>query len=276
MKFPDEHAKFSIGKRGVEKITYEHDPSKILGGYRGGRSKDGKGSSQFYKQNQKQTQCRRKRTIKELINNNFYDHLCSFATLTIDPAKFPFSMRLSPDSDREEQILKIVEVASEEFRKFIRRVKKRYSGHMIYLAVPELVISETRINLHFHMLIDLINWHEREAEELWGWGIVHTEDVYDVQGLSFYMTKSSFSEEYAFFGRKGYYASKGLLRNELVRSYFVEDFDKYCAILDELEDKEPTRTFETSNDFLGKVTYEHYNRDAGKAQIWDIDTDNEV
>lgn len=255
--------KYSIGRNGVQVVTYENDPSLSLGGYRGGRSSDGKGSSQYYNANKEQTLRRRNRTIRELVTNNFRNNKCNFATLTIDPLKFPFTLRLLENislSDREEQLMGIVDTANVEFHRFIRRVQKQHP-QFNYVVVPEICINNgNRVHMHFHMLHDAIGIGDAELERLWGFGYVHTEKVYNVIGIGAYMTKGGDLErEDILFGRKGYFASKGLQKNKTARSWNTEEHHLFFDVADKLADRTPDNVFKTSNDFVGNVTYEQYS-----------------
>lgn len=253
------HTKYSIGRDSVTEVTYERDPSLSMGGYRGGRSIDGKGSSQFYSQNVEQTLHRRNRTVRELVTNNFRNDLCSFVTLTIDPIKFPFSLRLTDEEDVGIQLDKILETAVDLFRKFIRKLQARYTN-LRYIAVPELYVKQgIRVSLHFHVLFELVCIRGAGFESLWGWGHVHTEGAYDVQGVAYYMTKGSDLTKYELqFGKKGYFASTGLRRNRVLTSWDIDNQKKVEMMTMLLAAMKPTSTFHTNNDFVGKVDYQRF------------------
>jgi len=199
---------------------------------------------------------RRKQTLREARNltrrlalMNFGSG-SAFVTLT-----YPDTRHLTIDD---------IDVADDDFKKFMKRLKYKYDRNFKYLAVREFT---KRGRIHFHMLIDY-EIHDtsetmiQELERLWGrtiWkhGFVDIKPLADVDNVGAYLIKymtKDISVE-AFKGHKAYLCSKGLERPLELRG------DEARAVIEAymLEDKKEVFTNSYISEYLGTISYKEYN-----------------
>ena len=157
-----------------------------------------------------------------------------------------------------------IDVADDDFKKFMKRLRYKYNKNFKYLAVREFT---KRGRIHFHMLIDFEvaaqdESYVKQLEQLWGTTIwkhgfvdIKVLDGVDNVGayLIKYMTKSISLE--AFKGHKAYLCSKGLDRPLEYRGEEAE------AILQAygLKDKKEVFTNSYISEYLGTISYKEYN-----------------
>lgn len=202
------------------------------------------------------TEERRKQTMREARNLTRRLALMnfgvgsSFVTLT-----YPDSRHLTADD---------IDIADDDFKKFMKRLRYRYEKNFKYLAVREFT---KRGRIHFHMLIDFEVTDQseegiKELERMWGSDIwkhgfvdIKVLDGVDNVGayLIKYMTKNISLE--AFKGHKAYLCSKGLNRPLEYRGEAAE------AVLEAygLKNKKEVFTNSYISEYLGSISYKEYN-----------------
>lgn len=171
--------------------------------------------------------------IRRLINANAED-FSKFVTLTFGKNE------------------KDLDYCNREFKKFIQRLKYKYSDFK-YLTVVEF---QERGAVHYHMLCNLPYIKSNELAEIWGNGFIKINRIDRVTNLGAYVTK---------------YMQKDLsdARLEKRKCYFTSrNLDKPIEITQkkEIEQLQTTLsrnlklTYETSynNDYTGKVMYRQY------------------
>lgn len=199
---------------------------------------------------------RRKQTMREARNltrrlalMNF-NTASAFVTLT-----YPDTRHLTTDH---------IDIADDDFKKFMKRLRYRYKRDFKYLAVREFT---KRGRIHFHMLIDFnAGAHTGEdlksleriwGEEIWKHGFVDIKALNEVDNVGAYLIKymtKNISKE-AFKGHKAYLCSKGLDRPLEYRGEQAEAILKAYG----LKDKKEVFTNSYISEYLGTVQYKEYN-----------------
>jgi len=199
---------------------------------------------------------RRKQTLREARNltrrlalMNFSSG-SAFVTLT-----YPDTRHLTFDD---------IDIADDDFKKFMKRLRYKYDRNFKYLAVREFT---KRGRIHFHMLIDyeIQDTREsviRELEQLWGrtiWkhGFVDIKPLAEIDNVGAYLIKymtKDVSVE-AFKGHKAYLCSKGLERPLELRG---DDAKRVIEVYG-LENKKEVFTNCYESEYLGTICYKEYN-----------------
>lgn len=111
----------------------------------------------------------------------------------------------------EENVTDIV-YANNEFRKFIKRLNRRF-GSVSYITAIQF---QKRGAIHYHALINLPYVSKNELQDIWGNGIIDIRKLDNVDNvgayISRYMLKDVLDERLS--GKKCYFTSKGLKRPE--------------------------------------------------------------
>lgn len=111
----------------------------------------------------------------------------------------------------EENVTDVV-FANNEFRKFIKRLNRRF-GSISYITAIQF---QKRGAIHYHSLINLPYVSKNELQEIWGNGIIDIRKLDNVDNvgayISRYMLKDALDERLK--GKKCYFTSKGLKRPE--------------------------------------------------------------
>ena len=111
----------------------------------------------------------------------------------------------------EENVTDIV-YANNEFRKFIKRLNRRF-GSISYITAIQF---QKRGAIHYHTLINLPYVSKNELQDIWGNGIIDIRKLDNVDNvgayISRYMLKDVLDERLS--GKKCYFTSKGLKRPE--------------------------------------------------------------
>jgi len=99
-----------------------------------------------------------------------------------------------------------VTYANNEFRKFIKRLNRRY-WELSYITAIQF---QKRCAIHNHSLINLPYVEKQELQEIWGNGIIHITKLDNVDNaveyISRYMLKDVLDERLS--GKKCYFTSK--------------------------------------------------------------------
>lgn len=102
--------------------------------------------------------------------------------------------------------------ANNEFRKFIKRLNRRY-GEISYITAIQF---QKRGAIHYHTLINLPYVEKQELQEIWGNGIIDIRKLEDVDNVGAYITRYMLRDalDGRLSGKKCYFTSKGLKRPE--------------------------------------------------------------
>lgn len=222
---------------------------KMLLGLEGGEKSWIHERSDRVEERKKQTLREARNLTRRLALMNF-DSCCSFVTLT-----YPDTRHLTFEH---------IDVADDDFKKFMKRLRYKYKKKFKYIAVREFT---KKGRIHFHMLIDydvtgLVESELQELERVWGrtiWkhGFVDIKQLGDTDNVGAYlikyMTKNVSIE--AFKGHKVYLCSKGLERPFVMRGEEAE------AVINayKLENKKEVFTNSYESEYLGKIVYKEYN-----------------
>lgn len=158
-----------------------------------------------------------------------------------------------------------ISYADNEFKKFIKRLKYRFSiDSLKYIAVREF---QKRGAIHYHMIcdwdLDLVNeeeirYYERLlGTDIWGHGFVDIKPIDHVDNVGAYIIKymtKNVAVEF-FKGKKIYLPSKGLDRPMEYRGDIVDEIIKAL----ELNRKKEVFTNSYESEYLGKIVYKEYN-----------------
>lgn len=246
----------------MEIYQYEKEPSEIRKGKEEKYNEYekivlGLDDENWIYEKEDRTQDRRKQTMRDARNTarrialmNFSQG-SAFVTLT-----YPDTRHLTADD---------IEVADDDFKKFMKRLKYRYNRKFDYIAVREFT---KKGRIHFHALMDFdvtgkseddIKAVERYwGEDIWKHGFV---DIKAVQGqvdnigayLIKYMTKGVAEE--VFKGRKLYLTSKGLKRPVTLTGDAAEMVIAEYGLLG----KKEVFTNSYESEYLGHIAYREYN-----------------
>ena len=244
--------KYTIGKTEIKETIYEKSNLHATGGNRH-IEKGQKGK--YHQQNSRQRQSIRKKTVRELILNNFENGKAKFITLTF----------------ANEEIGKDINLCEKEFKRFINRLAYQFNSFK-YVATVEK--QKERETYHYHIVCNLPEIEQTELLKTWGLGTVWIEKAYDLSGLSGYMTKDFKGENIeGYEGKKAYHSSKGLNKSKVVRSWREGEKEACEAVQMELEGIEPSYKYVTKNEEAGKFYHTIYKDKGG---IYDkLETENE-
>jgi hypothetical protein len=160
-------------------------------------------------------------------------------------------------------------VANKEWTKFILRFNKRHfkHGYLKYVGVPEF---QKRGAVHYHVVFFNLPYMTKIYDVIrqsWGLGFTLVETVKSTEHLinyvSKYLSKENFDQR--LFGRKKYFASRGLFKPRTARDPELVEFIKaqFANSLPTYEDK-----FDIS-DFNLHILYKKYRvQDPGNILSW--------
>lgn len=132
--------KYTIGKTEIKETVYQKSNLYATGGNRH-IEKGQKGK--YHQQNSRQRQSIRKKTVRELILNNFENGKAKFITLTF----------------ANEEVGKDLDKCKNEFKKFIKRLIYKFNS-IKYVATVEL--QKERKTYHYHMVCNLSEVEQKE------------------------------------------------------------------------------------------------------------------
>jgi hypothetical protein len=222
----------------IEIYEYEHLNVKG-GGYHPGDGKD-------KEENYARTQRRRKNELRRLITQNFEATGSKFVTLTFDNAR---------DFD-----IKDVKACNRYFKKFIQRLKRRYS-EMRYVSVIEFQDKNDRGAVHYHMICNLPYIRKSELAEIWGAGYVKINRIDNVDNVGVYVTAymTADMDDKRLMGLKAYNASRGLQRPIEAKSWQEEDWNQLRELEMITEKLEPSYCGQYESSEAGHIEYKQYN-----------------
>lgn len=141
-----------------------------------------------------------------------------------------------------------LDIANNEFKKFIKRLNYKYGLNLKYTAVVEF---QERGAIHYHVI--LYNLTQRighnELATIWGNGFIKINEIQntyeDIEKVKNYMLKDIMKNDVRLVGRKRYFNSRGLKRSEEIK-----DDEEVEDLLSEL-----------SMDYFkgGRITENNYN-----------------
>lgn len=200
----------------------------------GGRR--GKGDDKSERENENRTKSSRsaRNRVRRQVLANFNEH-SKFITLTFK------------DNVTD------VQIANKEFKKFIQRMRRRYSSFK-YLAVIEF---QERGAVHYHMMSDLPYIPNKQLNEIWRNGFVRINDIKHVDNVGAYMVKYMLKDvnDDRLKGNKAYLSSRGLDKEKVFRG----EEAKRIIELYGLEGKEKVFTNSYESEHHGQINYSEYN-----------------
>lgn len=173
-----------------------------------------------------------------------------------------------------------VDIANGHLTKFIQRLNyelrdktdKSKKNFLKYLGVVEFQedvdyygkVKPLGGSVHYHIMFFNLPKMERiydRLREIWGFGAVNVESIYNTRGATVYLTKYMLKQDPSnrLAGKKVYFASKGLNKPQPVYNQ-----EKATAMEAEFQTSDKTfeKTFDTDN---GKITYKIYKRKGGSS-----------
>jgi len=151
--------------------------------------------------------------------------------------------------------IKDIEYANNEFKKFIKRLKRKYHGFR-YISVIEF---QKRGAIHYHCLVNLPYVDQVALQEIWGNGFICIKKLNDVDNVGAYLAKYMGKDvlDKRLQGKKCYFTSRGLLRPQT--GYY--NAEQYCRLAEKknLDSSKVAFTNEYSSDRNGNVKYTEYN-----------------
>lgn len=181
---------------------------------------------------------RARRNLRRLINSNFIKDRTKFITLT-------FAENITD-----------IEIANNEFKKFIKRLNRYLKTNVHYVCVPEF---QKRGSVHYHLVAFNVPYIKNtKIREIWGNGFVRINRVDNVDNLGAYvckyMSKSLEDEkEDRLLGKKCYTSSRGLKK-----PLEVKEKDQVKSIADSLQGHIPNYENTFTNDY-NSINYKQYN-----------------
>ena len=215
----------------IEKTEYERPLLRGLSSKRVGRSVSA--SKKDKEINRNKVLARNRRTVRQLVNSN--PDCNKFLTLT-------FADNLT-DIDK----------ANYQFKKFIERLKYRYSSiELKYIAVIEF---QKRGAVHYHLLNNLPYIDVNELARVWGHGFIKLNKIDNVDNVGAYVTKymQKDLDDPRLLGRKCYMTSRNL--NKPLKINNDSLVDELLVYLCENDLVLRTHTNTTYNEYFGPCTY---------------------
>lgn len=230
----------------------------------------------YHEKNYRQRKKIRKKALEALVRNNFQHGNSLFITLHFDSSRFSGDAPVEEEnilalpegwihadvepnlvelydsifsSESKETVTKPevkitnegyqnIDICYAEFKKFIQRMNYRYQDFK-YVAV--LNRQKDTGNWHYHMICNLRYIKFDELKELWGQGGVYIGRITSKVGLERtlnYCKNNMIFASKSLKNEKGYYASRGLNRNKVFRSWKGNEkteLEKYIQITKQAE-----------------------------------------
>lgn len=231
------YEKIVITKGICEVLRYERLNTK--GG--GAREGDGEYSDANYKQSQR----RRRNTIRQLICTNF-DAGSKFLTLT-------FGNGMGFD-------ITDVQACNGYFRKFVLRLKRRYPGFK-YVAVIEFQDKNGRGAVHYHMICNLPYIKKEELAEIWAGGFIKVNAIDKVDNVGAYVIKymTVDMDDKRLAGQNAYLHSRGLEKPVELATWRQDNAEAWQEIHNALENEKPSYEATYESEVAGRCEYRQYN-----------------
>jgi len=219
----------------------QHNPSQNFLDH----SKHNTTSSQFKESNYKQTIKSRRTSVRNLAYNNFQLSASTFITLT-------FSDQYIPSTIQE---------ANDLFRKFIKRINKKYNNFKyIAIPVPSNASKTNSPRPHYHMLCNFNNQvTDTQINSLWQYGYTSkktpiTDQEFRVQ-LN-YLIKNLDESSQSNYSKRGYLYSHGLNKTIEINN----DHPQYQQYLKEINDSKQTLYYKSEYRDQYDITQVEYHR----------------
>lgn len=227
-----------IVTQGVVEVT-RYEKLNVCGG--GLRDGDGEHREENYKQTQK----KRRNTIRRLICTNF-DSNSKFVTLT-------FNNSMGFD-------IKDVKQCNSYFHDAIRRLRYLYP-YLKYVAVVEFQDKNDRGAVHYHVICNLPYIKKVELSEIWGGGYVKINRIDKVDNVGAYVVKymNKDIDDVRLQGLKAYNCSKGLQKPLEFKTWDERDCELIRYYEELLKDKSPSYVGAYKSDKAGAIEYRQYN-----------------
>lgn len=238
MKNIDSYYEKAVLTNGIIEITrYEKLNTK------GGGKREGEGLQRD--ENYRQTQRKRRNTIRQLICTNF-DNQSKFVTLTFN--------------DQQDFDIKDVKQCNEAFHRFCKRLRRRYKD-IEYVAVIEFQDKNDRGAVHYHMICNLPYIKSSELSALWGCGFVKINRIEKVDNIGAYVVKymNKDIDDERLQGLKAYNCSRGLRRPVELKSWTSSDENALRDLNNAIEKLTPSYSAKYESDKAGTIEYIQYN-----------------
>jgi len=115
--------------------------------------------------------------------------------------------------------IKDLKIANNLFKEFIKRLNKKMSKKVGYIAVPEYQ-KKSRDVVHYHLLCDLPYIDANDLAKIWQHGFIQINKIKNQQAISKYVSKyisKDFDERQ--FGKKRYFCSRNLKKSKELLGY---------------------------------------------------------
>lgn len=233
-------------KKIIQVFQYEH--LNVRGGNKVKSLLSSRDDLEAYKeQNYAKTQRYRRKSILNLICNNFDNQNAKFVTLTFDNKR---------DFD-----IKDVKQCNAYFKAFIKRLRYVY-GDFKYLYVIEFQDSRGRGAVHYHVIMEVPFIKKSELARIWGGGFVKINAIDKVDNLGAYVVKymNKDIDDKRLQGLKAYGHSRNLEQPNEFKSWDVQDKSDVEAVLEKLQSSYMPcyqKSYETEK--CGLIIYRQYN-----------------
>ena len=231
------YEKIVVTKGICEVFRYERLNTK------GGGAREGDG--EFSDANYKQSQRRRRNTIRQLICSNF-DAGSKFVTLTF---KNGIGFEITD-----------VQACNGYFKKFVLRLKRRYP-ELRYVAVVEFQDKNGRGAVHYHMICNLPYIKKEELASIWAGGFVKVNAIDKVDNVGAYVIKymTVDMDDKRLVGQNAYLHSKGLEKPVELATWRQDSIEAWQDIHNALENEKPSYEATYESEVAGRCEYRQYN-----------------
>ena len=196
-------------------------------------------------ENYKNTQRKRRNTVRQTITNNF-DAGDRFVTLS-----YANTDRIDITNPLE---------TNKDFTNFVKRLKRSVNvSHG--LAVIEFQDLNGRGAVHYHLIIKGDYIPATTLRQLWGHGHVKINQIKHVDNIGAYVIKYMHKDmdDQRLQGKRAYLTFGDLTKPETLRSWKTEDRKRLEDIDAMLKEKSPVYSSQYTSDQCGTITYLQYN-----------------
>lgn len=209
----------------------------------GGGSRKGDGADREH--NYRQSQRRRRNTIRQLICSNFNSG-SKFVTLTFD--------------DNRAFNIRDVQACNQYFKKFVLRMKYRYPDFK-YVAVIEFQDRNGRGAIHYHMISNLPYIAKQTLSDIWQGGFVKINRIDKVDNVGAYVIKymTADMDDTRLQGENAYLHSRGLKEPIEYKTWNDTHAEAIRGIEHSLQGKAPSYSAKYESAEAGQIEYLQYN-----------------
>lgn len=210
---------------------------------KGGGARDGDG--EYSDANYKQSQRRRRNTIRQLICSNF-DSGSKFVTLTFGEV---------PGLD-----IRDVQACNHYFMRFVDRLRRKYPGFR-YVAVIEFQDKNGRGAVHYHMICNLPYVKKEELASIWAGGFVKVNAIDKVDNVGAYVIKymTVDMDDKRLAGQNAYLHSRGLDKPVELVTWRQDNAEAWQEIHNALENEKPSYEATYESEVAGRCEYRQFN-----------------